>query len=113
MSPLEGYGPHEWVVFERALVVRDLFTGGTRTFHSTRDAQDFRASLYQQYGELLLTAKRRTLPSMLPRHAWKHGLPGLPGNATSAVWWWKAQSSSMIVHCAKLLNHRYLSATRT
>lgn len=50
VAPLEGYGPHEWVCFERALVVRDLFTGGTRTFHSSPDAQDFRAALYQQYG---------------------------------------------------------------
>lgn len=50
VSPLEGFGPEEWVVFERALVVRDLFTGGTRTFHSTPDAQAFRAALYQQYG---------------------------------------------------------------
>ena len=50
VAPLEGYGAHEWVCFERALVVRDLFTGGTRTFHSTPDAQDFRAALYQQYG---------------------------------------------------------------
>ncbi len=52
MAPLEGYEPQEWVVFERALVVRDLFTGGTRTFHSQPDARDFRAALYQQYGEL-------------------------------------------------------------
>lgn len=59
VSPLEGYGPDEWVVFERALVVRDLFTGGTRTFHSTHDAQDFRASLYQQYD----------LPPPVPRPA--------------------------------------------
>ena len=50
VSPLEGFGAEEWVVFERALVVRDLFTGGTRTFHSTPDAQAFRAALYQQYG---------------------------------------------------------------
>jgi hypothetical protein len=51
VAPLEGYGAHEWVCFERALVVRDLFTGGTRTFHTVPDAQDFRAALYQQYGE--------------------------------------------------------------
>lgn len=53
VSPLEGFGAEEWVVFERALVVRDLFTGGTRTFHSTPDAQAFRAALYQQYGAAL------------------------------------------------------------
>ena len=50
VSPLEGYEAHEWVCFERALVVRDLFTGGTRTFHSQPDARNFRAALYQQYG---------------------------------------------------------------
>ncbi|KAL0050159.1 hypothetical protein WJX82_005404 [Trebouxia sp. C0006] len=48
-SPLEGYEPHEWVSFERALVVRDIFTGGVRTFLSTQDAQAFRASMYKQY----------------------------------------------------------------
>ena len=36
--------------FERALVVRDLFTGGVRTFFSTADAQHFRSRLYQHYG---------------------------------------------------------------
>lgn len=64
VAPLEGYEPHEWVVFERALVVRDLFTGGTRTFHSTKDAQDFRAALYQQYGEQTLNR-----PSCTSAHA--------------------------------------------
>ncbi|KAL3161243.1 hypothetical protein ABBQ38_009607 [Trebouxia sp. C0009 RCD-2024] len=48
-SPLEGYGPNEWVSFERALVVRDIFTGGVRTFLSTEDAQAFRALIYKQY----------------------------------------------------------------
>ena len=51
-SPLEGYEPHEWVSFERALVVRDIFTGGVRTFLSTEDAQAFRASMYKQYSKL-------------------------------------------------------------
>ena len=51
-SPLEGYGPNEWVAFERALVVRDIFTGGVRTFLSTQDAQAFRALIYKQYSEL-------------------------------------------------------------
>lgn len=49
ISPLEGFAAHEWVVFERALVVRDIFTGGGRVFHSTSDAQDFRRDLYRQY----------------------------------------------------------------
>ena len=47
---LEGVKPHEWVCFERALVVRDIFTGGGRTFQSKQDAQAFRASLYMRYG---------------------------------------------------------------
>ncbi len=51
-SPLEGYELHEWVSFERALVVRDIFTGGVRTFLSTEDAQAFRASMYKQYSKL-------------------------------------------------------------
>jgi len=50
VSPLEGFKTHEWVCFERALVVRDLFTGGVRTFFSTADAQHFRTRLYQHYG---------------------------------------------------------------
>lgn len=50
-SPLEGYQPHEWVAFERALVVRDIFTGGVRTFLSTEDAQAFRSLIYKQYSE--------------------------------------------------------------
>ena len=52
VAPLEGFEAHEWVCFERALVVRDLFTGGVRTFFSTADAQHFRARLYQHYGTL-------------------------------------------------------------
>lgn len=52
VSPLEGYGPREWVCFERALVVRDMFTGGERTFLSQEDAQAFRARIYAQYGAL-------------------------------------------------------------
>lgn len=51
-SPLEGYGPNEWVAFERALVVRDIFTGGVRTFLSTEDAQAFRALIYKQYSKI-------------------------------------------------------------
>lgn len=51
-QPLEGFEPGEWVCFERAMVVRDVFTGGRRTFLSTQDAQTFRAMLYRQYGTL-------------------------------------------------------------
>lgn len=53
-SPLEGYQPHEWVAFERALVVRDIFTGGVRTFLSTEDAQAFRSLIYKQYSKPVL-----------------------------------------------------------
>ena len=52
-SALEGYDPNEWVAFERALVVRDIFTGGVKTFLSTQDAQAFRALIYKQYSEYL------------------------------------------------------------
>ena len=52
VSPLEGFKAHEWVCFERALVVRDLFTGGVRTFFSNADAQHFRTRLYQHYSAL-------------------------------------------------------------
>jgi hypothetical protein len=51
--PLEGVPADEWVVFERALIVRDLFTGGTRTFTSSQDARAFRAEVYRQYGRCL------------------------------------------------------------
>ncbi len=50
--PLEGVGLDEWLVFERVMVVRDLYTGGKRTFQTQADAQQFRALMYQQYGEL-------------------------------------------------------------
>jgi len=49
-APLEGLAPGEWACFERALVVRDIFTGGVRTFLSREDAQAFRAQLYAQHG---------------------------------------------------------------
>lgn len=49
--PLEGVPTDEWVVFDRALIIRDLFTGGTRTFTSTQDAREFRAEVYRNYGE--------------------------------------------------------------
>ena len=49
-APLEGFAPDEWVCFERALVVRDIFTGGTRTWLSPEDAQTFRRDIYKIYG---------------------------------------------------------------
>lgn len=52
-APLEGLAPGEWACFERALVVRDIFTGGVRTFLSREDAQAFRAQIYAQHGARL------------------------------------------------------------
>lgn len=52
-SPLEGFGNATWVCFQRALVVRDIFTGGRRTFFSREDAQDFRARIYARNGDTL------------------------------------------------------------
>eukprot|EP00878_Enallax_costatus_P029496 GHUV01031987.1.p1 GENE.GHUV01031987.1~~GHUV01031987.1.p1 ORF type:complete len:403 (+),score=78.28 GHUV01031987.1:1173-2381(+) len=50
--PLEGVPKDEWVVFERALIIRDLFTGGTRSFTNTEDARAFRAEVYKHYGKV-------------------------------------------------------------
>ena len=50
VTPLEGHGPREWACLERALVVRDTFAGGERTFLTTEDAQAFRAHIYAQHG---------------------------------------------------------------
>lgn len=51
MSPLEGTSPGEWLVFESVLIVRDIFTGGARSFDTQQDAREFRSLVYQQYGE--------------------------------------------------------------
>ncbi|GBF94574.1 hypothetical protein Rsub_06689 [Raphidocelis subcapitata] len=48
--PLEGVPRDEWVVFDRVLIVRDVFTGGSRSFASTEDAHEFRAAVYAHYG---------------------------------------------------------------
>ena len=50
-SPLEGFGNTTWVCFQRALVVRDIFTGGKRTFFSREDARDFRGRIYARNGD--------------------------------------------------------------
>ncbi|EIE21972.1 hypothetical protein COCSUDRAFT_66769 [Coccomyxa subellipsoidea C-169] len=50
LSPLEGFGRREWVCFERALVVRDMFLGGERTFLNQEDARAFRSMIYALYG---------------------------------------------------------------
>jgi hypothetical protein len=49
--PLDGVSADEWLLFDTVLIVRDLFTGGNRSFSSTTDAQEFRAAVYNHYGE--------------------------------------------------------------
>eukprot|EP01026_Neomeris_dumetosa_P004514 TRINITY_DN1120_c0_g1_i7.p1 TRINITY_DN1120_c0_g1~~TRINITY_DN1120_c0_g1_i7.p1 ORF type:complete len:345 (-),score=39.36 TRINITY_DN1120_c0_g1_i7:207-1241(-) len=51
-SPLQGLPSDEWICFERALVIRDVYTGGKRTFQTTEYAQQFRREIYEQYGLL-------------------------------------------------------------
>lgn len=63
---LEGYSPQEWICFERALVVRDIFTGGVRTFLSRADAQAFRSRIYAQYGKCLWLVGPRLLIYLMP-----------------------------------------------
>ena len=50
-SPLEGFDSASWVCLQRTLVVRDIFTGGKRTFFSQSDAQDFRRRIYARNGD--------------------------------------------------------------
>lgn len=50
-SPLEGFDNATWVCLQRTLVVRDIFTGGKRTFFSQSDAQDFRRRIYARNGD--------------------------------------------------------------
>lgn len=38
------------VAFETVMVVRDLFTGGKRSFATTADAREFRAKVYAAHG---------------------------------------------------------------
>ncbi len=61
VSPLEGFGRREWVCFERALVVRDMFLGGERTFLNQEDARAFRSMIYAQYGEGVTHASRGSI----------------------------------------------------
>lgn len=49
-SPLEGVPRDEWVVFDNVLIIRDVFTGGKRSFASQGDAHEFRAAVYAHYG---------------------------------------------------------------
>lgn len=69
MQPLEGVPSDTWVSFERAMVVRDLFTGGKRSFASTADAQLFRYMIYQNHGltppPLSSTPRTRVPPKVI------------------------------------------------
>lgn len=49
-APLEGIPPDTWVALDRVLVVKDIFTGGVRTFLDRRDAHLYRKILYAQVG---------------------------------------------------------------
>jgi protein O-GlcNAc transferase len=49
--PLEGLSADEWVMFDQVLIVRDLFTGGNRSFTDSSSAKEFRAAVYQHHGE--------------------------------------------------------------
>lgn len=49
-QPLEGFARHEWLCFERALVVRDILVGGVRTFLKQDDARAFRRAVYRNHG---------------------------------------------------------------
>jgi len=48
--PLEGIPLDQWVVFDNVLIIRDIFTGGARSFESREDAHAFRAAVYAHYG---------------------------------------------------------------
>ena len=59
------------VVFERALIVRDLFTGGKRSFASSEDARDFRQRIYDNHG-LELPHLPRPPPVRSPSPLYNH-----------------------------------------
>ena len=48
--PLEGYDRTQWICLEHAMVVKDTFTGGVRTFLNREDAHLFRRMMYAQFG---------------------------------------------------------------
>ena len=57
-QPLEGVERHKWLCFERALVLRDTYAGGSRTFLSQEDAQAFREAVYRSQGSFPLHTAR-------------------------------------------------------
>ena len=48
--PLLGARPGEWLVFERALVVRDASVGARRSFETAEDGRAFRSEVYRAHG---------------------------------------------------------------
>jgi hypothetical protein len=49
-QPLLGARPGEWLVFERALIVRDKSVGAKRSFQTAADGRAFRTAVYRAYG---------------------------------------------------------------
>jgi protein O-GlcNAc transferase len=49
-QPLLGARPGEWLLFERALIVRDASVGAGRSFQKQSDARAFRAEVYRAHG---------------------------------------------------------------
>eukprot|EP00892_Ulva_mutabilis_P005351 jgi/Ulvmu1/3188/UM015_0229.1 len=50
VAPLQGIPAEVWLCFERAIIVKDLFTGGKRSFASSSHAREFRAKIYEANG---------------------------------------------------------------
>ncbi len=82
---LEGYTPGEWLVFERVLIVRDLYTGGGRTFLDGGEAREFRANIYKQYGAQ--RGARRTARRQKLRRAMRDGESSSSGGGPHSCWW--------------------------
>ncbi|GLI68019.1 hypothetical protein VaNZ11_012320 [Volvox africanus] len=61
---LSGFDRDTWYVFERVLIVKDLATGGGRTFLNFADAREFRGLIYRQYG-LPPPAPRPRIPRVI------------------------------------------------
>jgi hypothetical protein len=76
--PLDGVSADEWLMFDTVLIVRDLFTGGNRSFSSSTDARGFRAAVYNHYGEatqLLTRVQHQQLSGVTPAGqgvGWSH-----------------------------------------
>lgn len=58
-AQLEGLDRDTWYIFENVAITKDLYTGGQRTFLSTKVAREFRGLIYQQYGFPVPISKKR------------------------------------------------------